>query len=498
MSVLLLALLAVSGGLATMLLAGRRRIAFGVGLVTAFAALGAAAAISAEDTVPLAGAIVGGSDGLRTLAAAWAAMLVLAGLLDALAGDGPIVLGSGLIGLGLGVTALAVSDAGIGLTLLTAGGLATVVVPIGQSDVGPSSRHSGRRAVGGDAIAAQRAVTRGVVLVRPVLAAGALGLLVIAWGASPVGPFAAADPLGGADPALQTAMGIALLGAAAAIAIRSAAIPAHAWAARFSEAVPATAIPAVLGFGAAATGIVLLGWLDVTIGAVDADLGTARGIILGLAALGIVLAGIAAVLHDDLEHILAYGIVQGAGIGLLAVAIGPDAGIAGRTWLAGSAAVAAAFALWIRATRATFDDTHRLGELGGWARQAPILGVGLALVLAAATGLPGMTLFDARVALIDEGLADPVGLLVQVAAFAPLLYVGRILAVGLGAASPTVRAADPMGSRGPRGVDAWTADRSSLRGAVALVRARRIPLAGVVAIGAAAVALGGAISGIGG
>ena len=481
MSVLLLAALALPGGIVTALLAERRRAAFAVGLLAAIGCIVTAAEIRAEDTVPLAGAIIGGSDALRTFALAWAISTFLFGLMDGLLGDGPSVLGPSLVGLGLGALGLSVADAGIGFAMLTAAAIVAAIFPIIMVRGGPAA-----------------APGLGIRSLRPVVAAGAITILAVAWGASLVGPFAAIGPFGEVDPALQTSMGLALLAVVAAVALRFGAIPAHVWTARFTEALPASAVPPLLGWSAAAFAIVALGWVDLTIGSTGAPLASERWVVMVVGAASIVLGGIAAILHDDLEHVLAYAIVQDAGVALLAFAtLSGTAAAAGRDWIVAAVAVKAGLAAWVLVTRATFR-VHRRVDLGGWARRSPILGVALVLVVAGAIGLPGMAAFEARSTLLRLALPGALGVLVLLAAFAPLVYLGRLLLTGIDATAPAVRDAVHATARirGGRS-DGWASETSTIRNVPVAIRQNRYPLAAAAAAFVALVGLAVAIGGLG-
>jgi NADH-quinone oxidoreductase subunit N len=483
MSVLLLATIAIPGGLAALLTLGRPRLSLAIGAVTAIVATALAATIGAQDTVPLAGTVVSGSDGLRTIALAWAAGIMLLGAADALVGGGGAVLGPSLIGLGTGVVALAVADAGIGFALLTAGGLAVAIGPLTVARGAPADRAS-----------------LALRILRPIVGAGLLALLAVAWGASAVGPFAALDPLGTVDPAFEIAIGLGLLAMVAAVAIRLGAIPAHAWAARFAEAAPPAAIPATFGWGAAGFALVALAWIDVTIAPAAPSMQTERWLIALVAAASVVLGGVAAALHDDIEHVLGYSIVQDAGIALLSFAIiRPEAGPAGRDWLVGIVAVKSGLAAWVLVTRSTFR-VRRLSELRGWARSAPILGIAFGLVLLGAVGLPGMATFAARGVLTELALPAPLDVAVLVAAFAPIAYLGRILVIGLDRMSEPVRNAEGARIRlhGLRRAG-WSAAPlpSVLRAIPAAVRLNGLVLAAVAAFLAAVIGLAVATSGLG-
>lgn len=483
MSVLLLAAVAIPGGLAALLASGRPRASLAIGGLTALLALGVAASIDARDGVLLAGTVVSGSDGLRTVALTWAAGIVLLGLADALVGSGGGMLGPSLIGLGSGVVALAVADAGLGFALLTAGGIAAAIGPLAWPRGG-----------------ADDAEALGVRVLRPLAGAGVLALATVAWGASDVGPFTAVDPLGGVDPALEIGMGLGMLAIVTAVAIRLGAIPAHAWAARFAESVPAGALPATLGWGAAGFALVALGWVDLAIAPIGTALTLERGLIAAVAAASILLGGLAAVLRDDLEHLLAYSIVQDAGVALLSfAAMRPEAAAAGRDWLIGIVAVKTGFAAWVLVTRSTFG-VRRLSELGGWARSSPILGGAFVLVMIGAVGLPGMATFTARGVLTELALPAPFDVIVLVGAFAPVVYLGRILIVGLDRMSEAPMAA--LGARPDlRGIrpGGWTGVSVAGLARVALraARANRFVLAGGSALAVAAIGLAVATGGLG-
>ena len=483
MSVLLLAILTVPGGLAAFLTFGRRRLGLAIGGVTAVLAVGVAATIGAHDAVPLAGTVVSGSDGLRTVALTWAVGIALLGLADALVGSGGATLGPSLMGLGTGVLALSVADAGIGFALLTAGGLATALGPLAWlPGAGPDVALLGLR------------------LLRPIAIAGLLGLAAVAWGASAVGPFVAGDPLGGADPALEIAVGLGLLVVVVAVVIRMGAIPAHVWASRLAEAVPVAAIPATLGWGAAGFALVALGWVDVTITPAGAPLLAEHGLIVFVATASVLLGGLAAILHDDLEHVLGYSIVQDAGIALLTFGVvRPDVAQAGRDWLIGMVAVKSGLAAWVLVTRSTFG-VRRLSELRGWARSSPLLALVFVVVMLGVVGLPGMATFSARGVLTEAAVASPFDLFVLAAAFAPVLYLGRILVAGLDPMSDAVRGADGVRPR-LRGIRpaGWTAGSVAVmaRAVPAAIRTNRFVIAAGSALLVAVIGLGVATAGLG-
>ncbi len=484
MSLLLLVAVALAGGLATSLLApSRPRLSVAVGLVAALVTMAAAMQVHGEDALPIGGTVVVASDALRTVGVAWSIAAFLLGAVDALTISSTVVLGPALLGLGIAVLALAVPEPATGFAALAASAAASVIVPSLRLRPTPHPE-----------------TTSGAHGLRMVVVASLLAIGAVAWGASPAGPLAAAPGLGDVDPAAEASIGLGLLAIVGAVILRTGALPAHVWAARFVEAVPATAVPAALGWGAAAFSLVALAWADATIGSgvVGAQVTAERAIVAILAAGSVLLGGAAAWLHEDIEHVLWYSIVADAGVVLLAfVSLSPDQAPRARDWVIAAAAVKSALAGWVAATRATYG-VHRLPELSGWAVRSPILGVAFGVIAIAAIGLPGMAAFEARGALVSAALPGPFDAIVTIGAFAPIVYLGRLLLVGIGRPSAAVAAA-------PRGVIRWHGGRTpgwaggSLAGAVravpAEVRANRLPLAAAAVLGLAI--LGLAVASIG-
>ncbi|HSO30106.1 MAG TPA: proton-conducting transporter membrane subunit [Candidatus Sulfomarinibacteraceae bacterium] len=483
MSVVVLGVAAVTGGLLALLARSRPWLATATGLVAAILAVALARLVGSQDSILLAGTVLAGSDAIRTIALAWAAGIALVGVADALVGSGRGVPGSALVGLGAGVVALSSADAGLGFALLTAG---SIVAAIGPLALGPEA--SGEIEISGPRT------------LRPIVAAGLLALLAVAWGASAVGPFAAVVPEGPTDPTVEIAIGLGFLAVVGAVIIRLGALPAHVWAARFVESANAGAIPSTLGWGAAGFGLVALAWVEVTIAPVGAPLTTERTMIAVVAIASILLGAIAAFLHDDLEHILGYSIVQDAGVALLAFSAGgPEAATAGRDWLVAMAAVKSGLAAWLLVTRSTFG-VRRLSVLHGWARSSPVLGIAFVVVLIGAVGLPGMAAFEARGALIERAVGAPLGTVVLLAAFAPLIYLGRVLAAGVGRTSDAVLAAGDLGPALRRfQPEGWTVTSAVtvVRAVPGLVRANRFTLAAASALAVALIGLAVATGGVG-
>jgi formate hydrogenlyase subunit 3/multisubunit Na+/H+ antiporter MnhD subunit len=381
--------------------------------------------------------------------------------------------------------ALATRDPATSVAALAAGGVAGVIVPglsgwIDRSDPGARLATTGRGTLA-------------------IFGSGLLALAVIAWGAS------AAGPLGGGalvaiEPAGRMGLGLALLGIAAAVAIRCGLIPLHVWAARFMEGVSPLAIPAAFAWGSAAFVLVALDWSQVALTPVAAG-EIERLLIVGVSLISIVLGGLAAMVHDDIEHVLGYSILQDAGVALLAFAsLEPEVVAAARNWLVASATVKTALAAWASVVRTTYGG-HRLADLSGWARHAPVLGIAFAGILVAAVGLPGMAIWDARAALVGGGIPGIGGTVAVVVAAMPAIYLGRIGLAGLSPVAAAV-AAGPSGRPSWSGGHAmgWSAGSRTrvVRAVPAELRANRAPLTALGVIALAFMALATAVGGAGG
>jgi NADH-quinone oxidoreductase subunit N len=483
MSILVLLGVSLGGGIATVLITPEwQRIGTAIGLLAAIAALGVALAMPIDDAVATGGAALVSSGLLRLVGIGWSAGTLVLGTLE-VAGRRRVVTGPALLGLGAATLALAVHDPATGFAALGGGGAAAILLP----------GLAGWRGAGGDP-AYLPTVVRGTWA---TLGSALLGIAVIAWAASPVGPLANGPPVG--DPELRAAAGLALLGIVAAIVVRSGLIPAHVWAARFTEGVSPLAVPAALIWGPAAFMLVALDWGKVAVGPNGVgDLERWAIILVGIAS--IVVGGFAAMLHDDLEHILGYSILQDAGIAVLAFAsLHTEAGDAARDWLIAAAALKTALAAWVSAMRTTFG-AHRLVDLRGWMRSAPGLAVALGIIWVGAVGVPGMAIFSARLALVDATLSGIPGLVLLVVTLTPVAFLGRMIVNGAGSMSAVVTNAPSARLEWRGGSVAGWSGRSVRKALLALpreLRANRAPLTGYAVVLLAALAFVIAVLGVG-
>ena len=440
------------------------RVAVSIGLAGLGAAFIAALAMDPTARLEVGGSVLASSEYVRlflVLGTFTGLVLAVIGLSAGSRRDGPAVtLGT----LGTAGLALALPDPRIAVLAVTAGGMLGVLLTIVPT--------GGRVGAG-----------VGIRDLRAVVVAGAMAIAATAWTDRDLGELVA-------EPVV---FGLAYLAFALAVAIRFGAIPFHIVAARLTDAVPETGLPILIAWGPASLAIVGLAWVDSSIAPLPVDVGAERAIVVAIAVASIVLATFAAWIQDDLEHVVGYSIVGDAGVVLLAFAVlDPAAWTPGRTWILAFVVTRSAFAGWAAVIRHTFW-TGRLPDLRGWAIRSPLLAVGLVTIILASIGLPGFAAFQARSELVDLALDGPLEGFVLIATLAPVLYYGRLLAIG--SRRLDVTSAPPVDWR-PH----WTAmDLTDVRGSASrLLIANRTIGAILLAVVLAVVALMTSIGAFGG
>ncbi len=330
-----------------------------------------------------------------------------------------LVLGS-LTGLGLAVTGLATGtrrDAPM-VTLATLG-IASLTLTLTDPRIAVAAATAGglfgvwlTLAPGDDRIGA----TLGIRELRAVVVAGAMAIAATAWIGRDLTQLAA-------QPVV---FGLVYVAFALAVAVRFGAIPFHLWAARLTDAAPETALPIITVLAPASLAVVALGWNASAIAPLLVDLEAERMVVLTVAVVSIVFAAMAALVHDDLEHVVGYSIIGDAGIVLLALAVLDPGGWApARIWILAFVVTRSAFAAWAGGIRGAFRS-GRIEDLRGWAIRSPILTAAFVLIVLAAVGLPGWLAFEARASLVSLAFDGPLAILVFVATFAPLAYYARL------------------------------------------------------------------------
>jgi multicomponent Na+:H+ antiporter subunit D len=281
-------------------------------------------------------------------------------------------------------------------------------------------------------------------------------------------------------------VGAAALALAFAVALRMGFVPVHGHAARLARHASRAAVPVLSLWGPALFALAALAAFEAAVVPLGLPLSIERGVIAGLAILTIVAGGVGALVQDDIDHVVAYSILQDSGVVLLAFAAADSAAwAAARTWLLVLPVTKTALLAWSLTTGRTFG-TRSLLELRGWARRAPLLGISLALVTLATIGLPGLASFDARLTLVRGALAEPVRVVVLLASLSSVIVVARMLVVGVDRPMALVDAAPDERLRRPPS-DLRRRVGRTMRQTVDLNRA---PLSAALVLGLALVASG--------
>jgi Proton-conducting membrane transporter len=402
MSLLPFLLVTGVGAIAALLLRSRERVAIAIGLAGLAAAVIAALLIRPNESIILGGGGLATTEYLRLFLVLGSVVALILALVGEATGGRQDAPAASLGILATCALALAIPDARAAVLPATAGGAFGALVALAP--------------VGG-----RGGATVGTRVLRASAVAGVMAIAATAWIGRDLSELAA-QPI---------VFGLAYLAFALAVAIRFGAIPAHTWAARLTDAVPETTLPLITAIGPAALAIVALAWADASVAPLLLDLGSVRSVVLAVAISSIVLASFAAWIQDDIEHIVGYAIVGDAGVVMLAIAaLDPAAWAPARIWILAFVVVRSAFAAWAAATRATFG-TGRISELRGWLVRAPLLAVVLGLVIVGSIGLPGLAAANARGALVEQVLDGPLEILVLLGTLSPLLYYGRLVAIGI-------------------------------------------------------------------
>ncbi len=415
MTILPFLVITFGAGAAAILTRGSPRLSVAIGIVGLGAAAIAASTIRPGESFSIGGGELVGSGYLRlflVLGSVVSLILAILGVATTSHRSAPGVL---LGGIGAAGLALALADARVAVIAATAGGLLGILVTV----VPP-------------------ATARGVVVagreLRALAVAGVLAILATAWLGRPLEQVAD-------EPAV---FGLAYLGFAAAVAIRFGAIPFHFWAARLADAAPEISLPMLMAWGPAAFAVVALTWADQSVAPLLLPLSVERAIVVAIGAVSVVLGSLAALIQDDLEHVVGYTIISDAGVAILGLAVlDPEAWEPARTWIIVFVMVRSAFAAWAVAMRGAFG-TRRIDELRGWVVRAPVLTVAFAIIVAAAVGwpgiagVPGLVAWQVRASLIDLTLEGILVVAVMAGALAQIAVYARLLWVGLGKPSDAV------------------------------------------------------------
>jgi NADH:ubiquinone oxidoreductase subunit 2 (subunit N) len=164
-----------------------------------------------------------------------------------------------------------------------------------------------------------------------------------------------------------------------------------------------------------------------------------RTLVLVIALVAVVLAALAALIHDDLPQVVGYGVALDGGIAVLAFAPPQAAAEPLRSWLLVAAVARTALVAGVVAIGGP-AGIRRVIELRGWARRAPLLGVVLLAVGVALAAWPGSAGWEARADLLRGALPEPMAGLAGIAGgilgIASAAAVGRLLVVGIATPEP--------------------------------------------------------------
>src|ERR1035437_2598071 len=271
------------------------------------------------------------------------------------------------------------------------------------------------------------------------------------------------------DPTFVFAVAYLALGLA--VAVRFGAVPFHVPAARLSKSKVKLGLALSLVWIPAGLGIVTLSWSTSVFQRQGEWLDAAVAGLQVIAVATLILGALGALLHEELEEIATYSIVQDAAFVILALAA-RDANAAEptRLWLLAFIVAKSALVAWV----VTLSSTHgssKLQDLRGWFRRSPILGVALIGIVIATLGWPGSAVSEARDTLIRLALPSQLQFLGIVAVFGAIAYYGRLIAVGLMAPGELVKSSDGERPRWPQSPLAVAAKTSRTRAARAALRA---------------------------
>ncbi len=242
---------------------------------------------------------------------------------------------------------------------------------------------------------------------------------------------------------------LAYLALAAAIAVRFGAVPFHVPAARLSSGRAKLGVALPLVWIPSGLGIVALSWSTTVFQMQSSWLDAAIAGIQVVAVATLVLGALGALLHNEVEEIAIYSIVQDAAFVLLALAArDPAAAEPTRLWLLTFIVAKSALIAWVSTLSASFGSSG-LQDLRGWARKSPILGLALVAIAIATVGWPGSAVFEARSTLVRLALPGQLQFLGLVGALGAIAYYGRLMAVGLLAVGDRVGSSEGERPRWP-------------------------------------------------
>jgi hypothetical protein len=232
---------------------------------------------------------------------------------------------------------------------------------------------------------------------------------------------------------------LGLFGLGIAIAVRGGAVPFHRPAARLRTRATPMASALLLVWMPAGLGVLAISWSALAFHVGGDAMNTVVVLLQAIAVATLLLGAVGALVHDELEEIAAYSIVQDGAFVLLALTARSDAAAEpARLWLLVFIAAKTGLVAWVAATARAFRTTD-VGQMRGWLRRTPILGVTLVAIVVATLGWPGAAVYEARASLIRLALPGSLGFLGAAAMLLSITYYGRLLVIGVMTPDDAVR-----------------------------------------------------------
>ncbi len=227
------------------------------------------------------------------------------------------------------------------------------------------------------------------------------------------------------DPVARQTFGIMLL---TVFGIKAALFPLYFW---LPDSYPNAPSPVTAVFAGLLTKVGVYAILRTQTVLVPSD-SQPRTLLLVLAGLTMLLGALGAVAQDDIRRLLSFNIVSHIGTMVIGLGIGTVAALAG-TILYMVHHIVAKTALFL--TAGLIEDAGgdgRISKLGGMVRTTPILAVIFLLPALNLAGIPPMSGFIGKLALIQAGLDEQQGGIVAVVLIASLLSLYSLLKIWSG------------------------------------------------------------------
>jgi hydrogenase-4 component F len=172
---------------------------------------------------------------------------------------------------------------------------------------------------------------------------------------------------------------------------------------------------------------------------VSGNVGWARGVLVALGLLSMVVAAGFLMAQRDLKRLLAYSSVEHIGIMALGVGLGGLGAFAAMLHMLGHA-LAKPLGFFCAGTLGQAYGTHDMRRMGGVVRQAPVWGVGLVLALLALIGVAPGLLFVSELLVLKSAVEQQAwwttGIYLAALAVAFIAVLRRAIALGWDSSAP--------------------------------------------------------------